>query len=160
IKMQTDVLHEETPGMPVTTNLRALTRKFDHFDMADVLDFISIDSNATIHSKSAENACEIDMLRSLKKTDVHTPDGDPGFWCIEQKAAQVNWQDVNSLIRPGVVRLFSYQMISRGASGLLYFFWRQPRIGSEKFYGGVLTHDGRSNGRVYREICQIGEEMK
>jgi beta-galactosidase len=160
MRMQADILHQETPGVPVTTNLRALTRKFDHFDMADVLDFISIDSNATIHSKSAENACEIDMLRSLKKTDVQTPGGDAGFWCIEQKAAQVNWQDVNSLIRPGVVRLFSYQMISRGASGLLYFFWRQPRIGSERNYGGVLTHDGRNNGRVYREICQIGEEMK
>src|SRR5688500_12098730 len=53
IKMQADVLHEQTPGVPVTSNLRALTRKFDHFDMADVLDFVSIDSNATIYSKSA-----------------------------------------------------------------------------------------------------------
>jgi beta-galactosidase len=42
----------------------------------------------------------------------------------------------------------------------LYFFWRQPRIGSEKFYGGVLTHDGRGNNRVYQEISQIGEEIK
>jgi beta-galactosidase len=72
----------------------------------------------------------------------------------------VNWQDVNSLVRPGVVRLFTYQLISRGAVGVLYFFWRQPRIGSEKFYGGVLTHDGRGENRVYREIRQIGEEMK
>ena len=51
-------------------------------------------------------------------------------------------------------------MISRGANGILYFFWRQPRIGSEKFYGGVLTHDGRNQGRVYKEISQIGEEVK
>jgi len=79
---------------------------------------------------------------------------------VEQKAAQVNWQDVNSIIRPGVVRLFTYQMISRGANGILYFFWRQPRIGSEKFYGGVLTHDGKNQGRVYKEISQIGEEIK
>jgi beta-galactosidase len=43
---------------------------------------------------------------------------------------------------------------------VLYFFWRQPRIGSEKFYGGVLTHDGRGDNRVYREISQIGEEIK
>jgi beta-galactosidase len=43
---------------------------------------------------------------------------------------------------------------------VLYFFWRSPRIGSEKFYGGVLTHDGRGDNRVYREISQIGEEMK
>lgn len=160
IKMQADILHELTPHAPVTTNLRALTRHFDHFDLAEVLDFVSVDSNATIKSQSAENACEIDMLRSLKKGNIRTPDGDVGFWVIEQKAGHVNWQDVNSLVRPGVVRLFTYQLLSRGASGVLYFFWRQPRIGSEKFYGGVLTHDGRGDNRVFKEIQLIGDEIK
>ncbi len=160
VKMQADLLHELTPDAPVTTNLRALTRHFDHFDMAGVLDFVSMDSNATIKSRSAENACEVDIMRSLKKEDIRTPDGDEGFWIIEQKAGNVNWQEVNSLVRPGVVRLFTYQVLSRGASGVLYFFWRQPRIGSEKFYGGVLTHDGRGDNRVYKEISAIGEEIK
>ena len=160
IRMQTDLLHELTPNIPVTTNLRALSRHFDHFDVAEILDFVGVDSYATVKSKSSENACEIDMLRSLKKCNVRTPDGDEGFWVIEQKAGHVNWQDVNSLVRPGVVRLFTYQLLSRGASGVLYFFWRQPRIGSEKFYGGVLTHDGRGDNRVYREISQIGDEIK
>jgi hypothetical protein len=57
---------------------------------------------------------------------------------------------------PGVVRLFTYQAISRGADGILYFFWRQPRIGPEKFYGGVLTHDGRGENRAYKEVSQVG----
>jgi beta-galactosidase len=160
VKCQADILHELTPHAPVTSNLRALTRQFDHFDVAEVLDFVGLDSNATIKARSAENACEVDMMRSLKKTDVRTPDDSGGFWVIEQKAGHVNWQDVNSLVRPGVVRLFTYQVISRGASGVLYFFWRSPRIGSEKFYGGVLTHDGKGDNRVFREISQIGEELK
>ncbi len=160
LKMQADLLHELTPGKPVTHNLRALSRDFDHFDAAEALDFVSLDSNATIKSKSSELACEIDMMRSLKKRDICTPDGDCGFWVIEQKAGNVNWQEVNSLVRPGVVRLFTYQLVSRGASGVLYFFWRQPRIGSEKFYGGVLRHDGRPEGRTYREIQQIGQELR
>ena len=160
VKMQADLLHELTPGIPVTNNLRTLTRCFDHFDVAEVLDFVGIDSNATIKSKSAENACGIDMLRSLKKSNIKTPDGEAGFWVVEQKAGNVNWQEVNSLVRPGIVRLFTYQCISRGATGLLYFLWRQARIGSEKFYGGVLTHDGRGENRVYREISHIGDEMK
>src|SRR5262245_39917894 len=160
-RMQADLLHELTPAIPVTQNLRALTRHFDHFDMAEVLDFVSVDSNATVKSRSAENACEVDMMRSLKKANVRTPEGgSSGFWVIEQKAGHVNWQEVNSLVRPGVVRLFTYQLLSRGADGVLYFFWRQPRIGSEKFYGGVLTHDGRGDNRVYREISHIGEEIK
>jgi beta-galactosidase len=160
-KMQVDLLHELTPGLPVTNNLRALSRNFDHFDVADVLDFVGMDSEATIKTRSAEIACALDMLRSLKKTGIKTPGGeDCGFWVVEQKAGNVDWQDVNSLVRPGVVRLFTYQCVSRGATGVLYFFWRQPRIGVEKFYGGVLTHDGRGDNRVYREISQIGDEMK
>jgi beta-galactosidase len=160
VKMQADLLHELTPGIPVTSNLRALSRHYDHFDMAEALDFVSLDTYAILKSRPADNAVEFDMMRSLKKTGVKTPDGEDGFWVIEQKAGNVNWQDVNSLLRPGVVRLFTYQLVSRGATGVLYFFWRSPRIGSEKFYGGVLTHDGRGDNRVYREISQIGEEMK
>src|SRR5439155_4195945 len=151
---------EITPRIPITQNLRALTRYFDHFDMAEVLDFVSVDSNATIKSKSAELACEIDMLRSLKKAGIRTPDGETGFWVIEQKAGNVDWTDVNSLVRPGVVRMFTYQLISRGATGVLYFLWRQPRIGSEKFYGGVLSHDGQGKNRTFQEIRQVGQEIR
>src|SRR5438046_10468922 len=89
VKMQADLLPELTPGIPVTNNLRTLTRCFDHFDVAEVLDFVGIDSNATIKSKSAENACGIDMLRSLKKSNIKTPDGEAGFWVVEQKAGKI-----------------------------------------------------------------------
>ncbi len=159
-RMQAELLKELSPDVPVTQNLRALTREFDHFDMAEVIDFVSADSNATIKEKCSELACEIDMMRSLKKAGIRTPDGDHGFWVIEQKAGNVDWQEVNTLVRPGVVRMFTYQLISRGATGVLYFLWRQPRIGSEKFYGGVLSHDGRGKNRVYEEIKQVGLELK
>src|SRR5258708_1481312 len=72
-RMQIGLLHEITPGIPVTHNLRALSRDFDHFDMAEALDFVAVDSNATIKSRSAELACEIDMMRSLKKENIRTP---------------------------------------------------------------------------------------
>lgn len=158
-KMQAELLQEFTPGIPVTHNLRALQRNFDYFDLAEVIDFVSIDSNAAIKSKSSELAMEIDLLRSLKKTNIRTPDGDCGFWAIEQKAGNVISQQVNSLVRPGVIRLFTYQLISRGACGVLFFLWRQPRIGPEKFYGGVLTHDGQGKNRGYQEIKQVGQEL-
>ncbi|HVU27278.1 MAG TPA: beta-galactosidase [Verrucomicrobiae bacterium] len=160
VKMQADLLHKLSPKHSVTVNLRALTRKFDHFDLADVVDFVSMESNAAIKSKSAELACDMDILRSLKKSDIKTPDGDCGFWIIEQKAGQVNWQDVNSLVRPGIIRLFTYQLVSRGACGVLFYHWRQPRIGNEKFYGAVLPHHLEGSNRVYQEISQVGEELK
>ncbi len=160
VRMQTEVLAEITPNIPTTTNLRALQRKFDHFDVAKVIDFVSVESNAAIKSKASELACDIDILRSLKKENIRTPDGDCGFWVIEQKAGQVNWQDVNSLVRPGVVRLFTYQLLSRGACGVLYYHWRQSRIGNEKFFGAVVPHHFQPNSRAFKEICQIGEEIK
>ncbi len=159
VKMQADILHAITPDRPVTTNLRPLLHRFDHFDLAEVIDFVSIESTAAIHPKSSELACEIDMLRSLKKTDIRTPDGDSGFWVIEQKAGNVTWQEVNSLVRPGVLRMFTYQLISRGANAIMFFRWRQPRFGTEQFHGAVLPHSGHP-GRVFTEVRQLGEEMK
>lgn len=159
-KMQVETLRTYTPKIPVTTNLRPLLHKFDHFDLAEVIDFVSIESQAAIKAKTAEHACEIDMLRSLKKTGIRTPDGESGFWVMEHKAGNVSWQEVNSLVRPGVLRMFTYQLLSRGANAVLYFRWRQPRIGTEQFHGAVLTHSGANTGRVYKEVSQIGEEMK
>ena len=160
VRMQAELLRELTPGIPVTTPLRAFAAEFDYYDVADVVDFVSLDSDAAVRAKSAELASSIDLMRSLKGAEGNTPDGDLGFWVMEQKAGAVGWGDVNSLVRPGIVRLFTYQLISRGASGVLYFYWRQPRIGPEKFYGGVLTHDGTGKNRMFKEVSQIGAELK
>jgi beta-galactosidase len=160
IRMQADLLHELCPTIPVTTNLRALQRKFDHFDMAEVLDFVSVETNAALKARSSELASEIDLLRSLKKLNIKTPDGDTGFWAIEQKAGQVNWQEVNSLVRPGLLRLLTYQLIARGATGVLFYHWRQPRFGNEKFYGAILPHHLAGSDRVYKEVSQVGEELR
>lgn len=160
VKVQADILHEITPNCPVTTNLRPLLHRFDHFDLAEVIDFVSIESAGVLKARSAELACEIDMLRSLKKTGIRTPDGDKGFWVMEQKAGNVGWQDVNSVVRPGVLRMFTYQLVSRGATAILFFRWRQPRFGTEKFHGAVLSHSAREDGRILKEIAQLGDEMK
>ncbi|HEX7470000.1 MAG TPA: beta-galactosidase [Verrucomicrobiae bacterium] len=160
VKMQADLLHERCPKHPVTVTMRAFRRQYDHFDMADAVDFVSVESDVVMKTKTAELACDVDMLRSLKKADIRTPNGDYGFWAMEQKVGQVSYQDVNPLLQPGLIRLFTYQLISRGASGILYFRWRQPRIGSEKFYGAILPHHIEGNNRVFMEISQIGDELK
>jgi beta-galactosidase len=158
VKMQAKILREHG-SLPVTVTMRAFLRKFDHFDMAEAVDFVSIESNVPLKTKISELACDIDMLRSLKKTDVKMPDDDCGFWAMEQKVGPADWQDTMSAVRPGLVRLFTYQLISRGASGVLYFRWQQPRIGPEKFRGAVIRRQGEAS-RMLKEISQLGEEMK
>jgi beta-galactosidase len=160
VKMQADVLHQLTPQCAVTTNLRPLVHRFDHFDVAEAIDFVSVESASALRAKSSEVACEIDMLRSLKKSGIRTPDGDPGFWVIEQKAGNVTWQEVNSLVRPGVLRMLTYQLVSRGATAILFFRWQQPRFGTEKFHGAVLAHSARQDGRIFKEVAQLGDELK
>jgi beta-galactosidase len=159
-RMQKELLHEITPKIPVTANLRPFASDFDQYDLAETLDFVSIISTAAVKMKFSETACDLDMMRTLKKTDVRLPDDDQGFWVMEQKAGPTTWQEVNSLIRPGVLRKFTYQLISRGASGILYFRWRQARIGTEKFHAAVLPHNLSGSDRVFKEISQIGEELK
>jgi beta-galactosidase len=160
VKMQAEVLHQLTPQCPVTTNLRPLLHRFDHFDLAEAIDFVSIESTGALRAKSAELAGEIDLLRSLKKTGIRTPDGDTGFWVMEQKAGNVTWQEVNSLVRPGLLRMFTYQLVSRGATAILFFRWQQPRFGTEQFHGAVLPHKARQDGRIFKEVAQLGEEFK
>ena len=160
VRMQADAIREITPKIPVTTNLRALHHRFDHFDLAETIDFVSIESSVSTRAKPAEVACEIDMLRSLKKDGVRTPDGEAGFWVIEQKVGNGHNQEVNSTVRPGVLRMFTYQLISRGATAVMFYPWRMPRIGNDKFCGGVLAHKFEGNRRVFNEISHIGEELK
>ncbi len=158
VKMQAEILREHCP-QPVTVTMRAFLRKFDHFDMAEAVDFVSLESNVPLKTKISELACDIDMMRSLKKIDVKLPDEDCGFWAMEQKVGPSYWQDAKSAVRPGLIRLFTYQMISRGASGVLYFRWQQPRIGSEKFRGAILRRH-EDNSRMLKEISQLGDEIK
>ena len=159
VRMQVDILHGLCPTLPVTTNLRPFAAHFDYSDLADGLDFVALDTDEDAKNRPAERACLIDFARSLKKGGQRTPDGDEGFWAMEQKVGRINWGEASSLFRPGVVRLLCYQLISRGASGLLCQYWRPPRIGTDQFDGGVLPHSGITTQRMYKEIRQLGTEL-
>jgi len=160
VKMQAEVLRVFSPDCPVTTNLRPLAYRFDHFDLAEAIDFVSMESQASPQAKPSEKAFDIDLLRSLKKSGIRMPGGDTGFWVIEQKVGSANRQEMNTLVRPGVLRMLTYQLVSRGAAAILFFRWRQPRFGPEKFQSAVLPHHLEGSRRIYEEISQIGEELK
>jgi beta-galactosidase len=78
---------------------------------------------------------------------------------IEQTPSSQNWQPVNALKRPGVLRLWSYLAIAHGAETVMYFQWRRSRRGCEKFHGAVVEHGGRADTRVFREVAELGAEL-
>jgi len=128
--------------------------------MCAALDFVAVDSNAAIKSKSSELACELDSMRSLKKTGIRLRTARRDFGASNRFSGQVNWQDVNSLVRPQVGATFTYQLISVGPRGCALFSAGGNRDRFGNFTAPVLPHNGRKDSRTYKEISQLGDEMK
>jgi len=80
------------------------------------------------------------MLRSLE-------DGypQPGrrfrFLGDEQKQATVSWQECELAGAARCCSACSPSNCFPGADAILFFRWRQPRFGSEKFHGAVMPHN-------------------
>ncbi len=147
------ILKEITPTIPVTTNFMGDFKPLDYFQWAEPLDVVSWDSypNPAPEGNPAWAAFNHDLMRGLK-------DGQP-FVLMEQAPSQVNWRSYNPNKRPGVMRLWSYQALARGADGIMFFQWRQSRKGAEKFHSAMINAWGDEQSRVYREVVQLGNEL-
>ncbi|MCC6804095.1 MAG: beta-galactosidase [Anaerolineae bacterium] len=146
-----DILRAVTPDIPITTNLMGAFKPLDYRRWAKEMDVVSWDCYPRPNQSPGEIAFMHDLQRGLK-------DGQP-FLLMEQTPSIQNWQAINALKRPGVLRLWSYLAVAHGADSVLYFQWRRGRGGCEKLHGAVVEHSGRSDTRVFREVSQIGSEL-
>jgi beta-galactosidase len=151
-RLEYDVLKQITPNVPVTTNLMGTYKPLDYFAWAPYLDVISWDSYPSVDTDPADVAFRHDLMRGLK--------GGQPFMLMEQTPSQQNWQAYNSLKRPGVMRLQSYQAVARGADAVMFFQLRQSRGACEKYHGAVVSHAGHENVRVFREVAELGAELE
>jgi beta-galactosidase len=147
-----DTLRTITPEVPITTNLMGTYKPLDYRKWAKEMDIISWDCYPNPGQSAGEIAFQHDLHRGLK-------DGQP-FLLMEQTPSSQNWQAVNALKRPGVLRLWSYLAMAHGADSISYFQWRRGRGGSEKLHGAVVEHAGRKDTRVFREVSELGAELK
>jgi beta-galactosidase len=153
--MERDILRAATPDVPITTNFMGFFKPLDHWRWAPELDFTSWDSYpdpATGHAAEATAAGGHDLTRSLKK--------DRPWVLMEQVTSQVNWRPTNVLKRPGVMRLWSFQAVARGADGVMFFQWRAAQGGAEKFHGALVPHVGTKSSRVFNEAKALGAELQ
>ncbi|MCS7464557.1 beta-galactosidase [Paenibacillus doosanensis] len=147
------ILKEITPELPIMTNLMGAFKPLDQFEWAKHMDVITWDSYPEPTAGiPVFAAMQHDLMRGLKA-------GQP-FILMEQVTSQVNWRQQNPLKRPGVMRLWSYQTIAHGGDGVMFFQWRQSKAGAEKFHGAMVTHTGDENSRIYREVEQLGQELR
>ncbi len=145
-------LKKQTPNLPVTTNLMGTFKPLDYFKWAKHLDVVSWDNYPAADTPVSFTAMRHDLMRGLK-------DGQP-FMLMEQTPSQQNWQPYNSLKRPGVMRLWSYQAVAHGADTVMFFQLRRSRGACEKYHGAVIEHAGHENTRVFRESARLGAEQQ
>jgi Beta-galactosidase len=151
-KMERDILKKDAPSIPVTTNLMGLHKPINGFMWAREMDQVSWDAYPDPFWKMPyEFFMAHDLTRSLKKQP---------FLLMEQAPGAVNWRGVNGVKTPGQMRLWSYEAMSHGADGVMFFQWRASQGGAEKFHSGMVPHSGDENSRSFREITALGQELK
>lgn len=136
----------------ITTNLMANFKALDYYKWAKEMDFISLDSYPYYTTPYSEVAFSHSLMRSLKN-------GEP-FALMEQTATVSNWQPVNTIKRPNVMRLQSYQAIANGSDTVMFFQMRKSVGAMEKFHGAIIEHAGHENTRVFREVMKLGDELE
>ena len=141
-----------TPHIPVTPNLMGFYKALDYQKWAGYMDVVSWDNYPDPTDPPALVAMRHDLMRGLKQ-------GAP-FMLMEQTPSVTNWQSYNLLKRPGDMRLISYQAVAHGADTVMFFQMRRSIGACEKFHGAVIDHVGTENTRVFREVSQLGEELK
>ncbi|HYH02560.1 MAG TPA: beta-galactosidase, partial [Bacillota bacterium] len=145
-------IKEITPEIPITTNLMGTFKPLDYFRWSQHLDVVSWDNYPSAKDSPGAIALRHDLMRGLKN-------GQP-FMLMEQTPSQQNWQPYNSLKRPGVMRLWSYQALAHGADTVMFFQLRRSFGACEKYHGAVIEHVGHENTRVFGECTQLGAELE
>lgn len=150
-QIERDAIREFSPAIPITTNLMGTYFDLDYRSWAKELDVVSWDC----YPRPKDNPSDIAFLHDLNRG---LRDGQP-FVLMEQTPSSQNWQEINALKRPGILRLWSYLAVAHGADTVMYFQWRRGRGGCEKMHGAVVEHSGRSDTRVFREVSELGAEL-
>lgn len=151
-KLEYAEIKKHTPNIPITTNLMGFYPELDYFEWAKHMDIVSWDNYPSLDTPFSFTAMTHDLMRGLKS-------GDP-FMLMEQTPSQQNWQAYNSLKRPGVMRLWSYQAVARGADTVMFFQLRRSIGACEKYHGAVIEHVGHEHTRVFRECAELGRELE
>jgi beta-galactosidase len=146
------ILRAITPDKPVTTNFMEWVKALDYHKWALELDFTSLDIYPEpIQPSRYPLGLSSDMTRCW---NPKVP------WIVmEQVTTHVNWRTRNATKPPGLMRLWSYAAIARGADGICFFQWRQSRAGAEKFHGSMVGHGNPATQRCYQETKQLGNEL-
>lgn len=147
IRFEISIIRNMAPHHKITTN--RIGHQIDNYKLSRLLDFISYDSYPKYKREPdpAVASMYYDWFRSMK---------DAGFWVMELQSGIFF---LGKMPRPGEIRKWTYQAVSHGADGILYFRWRTTPYGVEQFVYGIPGPDNRVDRRYY-EVKKVGEEIR
>ena len=149
LNRQADIIRRRAPHHFVTHNSPCVHWCLNLHDLARNLDFMSWDLYPHVDSDNFDTCFGHDFHRGLKQRN---------FWVLEQKNGYFNYSDYNLAIEPGIVRMWAYQDIARGADAVLFYNWRSTRYNYEQNPNGLLRHDGTPR-RAYDELKRLTAEL-
>ena len=161
-----------SPQQFITHNIIGSQTTIDYHDLARNLDFIAWDSYPTGYAETeSQNLYSAGDLIPSYAHDL----GDPiitGFfhslarglrqapyWIMEQQTGAINWSVYNTGVRPGALRLWTWQAAASGADAVVYFRWRASRFGLEQHHAGLRLHDG-SPDTGYDDLLVLKDEIQ
>ncbi|WP_336920831.1 beta-galactosidase [Aquipuribacter sp. SD81] len=149
-----DLLHELSPGVPVTTNFMVgfSFEGLDYHRWAPHQDVVSNDHYLAAHLPDAH----VELAMSADVTRGHA--GGQPWVLMEHSTSAVNWQPVNTAKPPGQMLRDSLAHVARGADAVGFFQWRASRAGAEKYHSALLPHAG-TDTRRWREVVELGRVL-
>lgn len=150
---QRDLLRAATPDVPVTTNyVLGGWVPVDHARWAREVDLVAIDHYPSDAGPGAEEetAFAADLARGWSQ-------GRP--WLLMESAPNLIYTAGRMHAKEaGRMARHSLAHVARGSRGAMFFQWRAPRGGAERFHSALVPHAG-PDSRVFREAVALGESL-
>jgi beta-galactosidase len=139
------------PRQKITTNMMGWFDAYDHYTVAQDLDFASWDDYVgTGHLNPVDAGARHDLTRGFLRRN---------FWVMETQPGTVNWSPNNNMLDKGETRAMAWNDIGHGADAVLFWQWRSALNGQEQYHGTLVGADG-TPVPVYDEVKQIGAEFE
>jgi beta-galactosidase len=139
------------PRQKITTNMMGWYDAFDHYTVAQDLDFASWDNYVgSGHLNPVATGAAHDLTRGFLRRN---------FWVMETQPGWVNWSGNNNVLDRGEVRAMAWNDIGHGADAVAFWQWRSALNGQEQYHGVLVGADG-TPVPVYDEAKLIGAEFE
>ena len=147
LERQAQIIRRYSEGQFIGHNSMGAYPWVDLQDLVHHVDFMGWDTYPAVDSDNFEACFSHDLIRGLKEVP---------YWLLEQKNGYFNGGTYNLAIEPGIVRLWAYQDLGRGANGVVFYRWRSNRFNVEQNPNGILLHDGPHDEPMMKSNNSVG----